>query len=105
MPAINNQFYQQPSSQPIFVKGEEGAKSYPTAPGTTTMLLDSDDPVFYLKSVDNSGFPMPLRVFDYTERVQKQQNDYITRKEFEELSGTIKDLRAVLEDLVGPSKK
>ncbi len=81
----------QPQSTGInWVQGEAGAKSYAIAPGQSVMLMDSENNVFYIKSSDPSGMPMPLRIFDYTERTQQKQqqnpqpnNDYITRKEFE----------------------
>lgn len=84
----------QPQSQPQsnginWVQGEAGAKSYVIAPGQSVMLMDSENNVFYIKSTDPSGMPMPLRIFDYTERTQQQQkqnnpqNEFITRKEFE----------------------
>ena len=62
----------QPTSQTntngfIWVQGENGAKSYLVAPNTTVMLMDSEAKRFYLKSSDASGFPMPLRVFEYEE--------------------------------------
>ena len=82
----------------IWVQGEAGAKSYLVAPGTNIMLMDSESQVFYIKSADASGVPLPLRIFDYTERVANAQqtsnsaaqsangfdpNNYITRDEFE----------------------
>ena len=53
----------------VWVQGEAGAKSFLVAPNTTVMLMDSESNVFYLKSADVSGMPLPLRVFDYSERV------------------------------------
>ena len=61
---------QQPSNGIVWVQGENAAKSYPVAPNTTVMLLDSESSVFYLKTSDVSGMPLPLRVFDYKERTQ-----------------------------------
>ena len=62
---------QQPQSNGIvWVQGESAAKSFPVAPNTTVMLLDSESSVFYLKTSDASGMPLPLRVFDYKERTQ-----------------------------------
>ena len=52
------------------MQGEAAAKSYPVAPNTTVMLLDSENSTFYLKTSDASGMPLPLRVFDYSERTQ-----------------------------------
>lgn len=54
----------------VWVQGEASAKSYPVAPNSTVMLLDSESNTFYLKTSDASGMPLPLRVFDYKERVQ-----------------------------------
>ena len=65
----------QPAPQPqsngiVWVQGENASKSFPVAPNTTVMLLDSESSVFYLKTSDASGMPLPLRVFDYKERTQ-----------------------------------
>ena len=81
----------------LWVQGEAGAKSWAVAPGKSVMLMDSESNTFYIKSSDNSGMPMPLRIFDYTERTQQltqpvnaiqheQQIDtsqFITKEEFE----------------------
>lgn len=83
-----------------WVQGEAGAKSYNIAPGQSVMLMDSENNVFYIKSSDASGMPMPLRIFDYTERIPQKQNptpqtqpnnDYITRKEFEKRLSELKN--------------
>ena len=81
---------QQQSNSIIWVQGEAGAKSYLVAPGQSVLLMDSESNVFYIKSSDQSGMPMPLRTFDYKERVVAknetapiQKNDYVTRDEFE----------------------
>ena len=54
----------------IWVQGESGAKSYLLPPNATALLMDSENSSFYIKSVDASGVPLPLRVFDFTERTQ-----------------------------------
>ena len=78
--------------------GEAGAKSYLVAPGETVMLMDAENPVFFLKSADASGMPLPLRIFDYKERTETpsqafsatvtDQNvnldNFVTREEFEQ---------------------
>lgn len=87
-----NQIQPQVSSNGInWVQGEAGAKSYSIAPGQSVLLMDSENNVFYIKSSDGSGMPMPLRIFDYTERTINNKNetiststvDYVTREEFE----------------------
>ena len=102
-PSAPSQPMQQQSSQIIWVSGEAGAKSYLVAPGNTVMLLDAENSVFYLKSADASGMPLPLRIFDYKERTTMAQqafggsaametvnlDNFVTRKEFEELRASI----------------
>lgn len=57
-----------PSSNVQWVQGENAAKSYPVGIGQSVLLMDSENSVFYIKSTDQSGMPMPLRIFDYSER-------------------------------------
>lgn len=94
-----NPYYQNPymassnSNAIIWVQGESGAKAYPVAPGNSLALFDSESDRFFIKSTDASGMPSPLRVFNYTEQKENNvisnaihtENDYVTRKEFEEL--------------------
>ena len=102
-PSMPSQPMQQQSSQIIWVSGEAGAKSYLVAPGNTVMLLDAENSVFYLKSADASGMPLPLRIFEYKERQNASASDFkaptsdfsglddkfVTRKEFDELKASI----------------
>lgn len=70
--------YMQPQAAqgPIWVQGEQAAKSYMVAPGSTVALWDSERQTIYLKSVDQSGMPT-MRVLDYEIRdTTKQTNDY-----------------------------
>ena len=114
----NYPYYPQSYSQPqasgtaqsggnglIWVQGEAGAKSYMVAPSSTVMLMDSEQDRFFLKSSDASGMPMPLRVFDYKERIAEPMRaaqdapkephpDYITRDEFNALAAKIEELTA-----------
>ena len=83
----------------VWVQGESGAKGYPVAAGTTVMLLDSENQAFYIKSTDSSGMPMPLRTFDFTERVTKSQTqkeeteNYVTWEDFEKRLAEISNRR------------
>lgn len=84
----------------IYVQGEAAAKSWMVGAGQSVLLMDSENPVFYIKSADASGIPLPLRVFDYKERAQNipqsvpqdTQNEqvnlddkYVTRQEYDAL--------------------
>lgn len=74
---LTQQVIQPQSTQPVndtgilWVQGEAGAKSWAVAPGKSVMLMDSESNTFYIKSSDNSGMPMPLRIFDYKERTEQ----------------------------------
>ena len=72
----------------IWVQGEAGAKAYPLAPNNKVLLMDSEAPVLYVKSVNTSGIPDPLLIYDLVERKDTQivQNEESTDriKEIEE---------------------
>lgn len=99
VPQVQNT--QQSGSGILWVQGESAARSYNVAPGMSVMLMDSDSNTFFIKSADASGMPLPLRIFDYTERTQQSQqhspivdqsqnmqeidmSEYVTREEFEQ---------------------
>ena len=95
-----NSFYQptypyyqpQPSNQIVWVQGIEGAKAHPVSAGGNALLMDSEESVFYIKSTDQSGMPQPLRIFDYVERKEQPQNDYVTKEELQAiLAGLTKE--------------
>lgn len=80
----------------VWVQGEAGMKSYPVANGQTAILMDSENPVFYIKSCDMAGMPS-ARTFDYEERKVsvtqgKQTEEYVTRKDFEALQSRVDEL-------------
>lgn len=49
-----------------WVQGEAGAKSWYITPGSTVLLMDSENQRFYLKSADLNGVPA-MRTFQYSE--------------------------------------
>lgn len=63
--------YQPQSSGLIWVQGEAAARSYMVGAGQSVLLMDSDASCFYIKTADQSGMPLPLRIFDYKEREHK----------------------------------
>lgn len=113
MPAVASAPVQPASNGILWVQGEEGAKAWLVAPGTTVMLMDSDGSSFYLKSADASGMPQPLRIFDYVERTPKApvtpaapaeapqipSVEYVTREDFEALAKRYEALSTRAEEL------
>lgn len=93
---------QQPNQSLLYVQGEAAAKSWMVGAGQSVLLMDSENPVFYIKSADASGIPLPLRVFDYAERTQNMPQNapqatqttqtnlddkYVTREEYNAMQG------------------
>lgn len=85
---------QQVSTGFAWVQGEAAAKAYAVAPGTTMMLMDTENPVIYMKSADQSGRPqeMQVRYLVTKEEYDKVQNgivssqnadNFVTKQEFE----------------------
>lgn len=79
---------QNQSSGIVWVHGENDARSYLVAAGTSVLLMDADESVFYIKSTDTSGMPQPLRIFDYKERTAAAPTHadtckYVTHEELE----------------------
>lgn len=107
-----SQTVQQNDSGILWVQGEAGAKSWAVAPGKSVMLMDSESNTFYIKSSDNSGMPMPLRIFDYKERnVQQSQpqvaqhteidtSKFVTREEFNKKLDELFSKSVIKEDTV-----
>lgn len=88
----------------VWVQGETGAKSYLVAPNQSVLLMDSESNTFYIKSSDTSGMPLPLRVFDYTERTSEKKDvlqdsvidpkNYVTHEEFEKFKNEVFNKRS-----------
>lgn len=89
---------------PVWVQGIAGAKAYPMGPNEKAVLFDSESAVFYIKVTDATGMPMPLRIFDYNERIEVSSGeDYVTRSEFNSISKKIDGLSKFMEELSAPS--
>lgn len=54
-----------PQSITMFpVHGEEGANTFPVAPGQKVALIDADNAVIYVKSTNQFGQSLPLEIYD-----------------------------------------
>jgi len=96
MPTVQQTPTQSTASGLNWVQGETGAKSYLVAPNSTAVLMDSEDRRrIFLKSCDSTGMPLPLEIFyklENTEQTNKQDSDYVSRAEFENLKAKISKL-------------
>ena len=114
-----NQNTQNISSNMIWVQSEAAAKSYPVAPGQTVQLMDSEaEGIMYIKSVDPSGMPLPLRTFQYSEKISQNSEpkkeveavggeEYVSKTEFnnykEDMKRYLKKLRGTPPEKEGES--
>lgn len=92
-PAQNQQTY-------AFVNGIEGAKSYPMAPNQTVMLMDSDNPIAYMKQSNAMG-QATIKYFKLIETNEaelkgqmsaKSDKEYVSRTDFDALSAKVEEL-------------
>ena len=108
-PATNPMPMQQPrqdANSLNWVQGEAGAKSWYITPGSTVLLMDSENPRFYLKSADMNGVPA-MRTFEYTEvgvQPQKPQEtpQAVNFVSVEEFNSFRDEVLKKLEDLAEP---
>lgn len=101
VPNNNNNYYRQPQmNQYAFVNGIEGAKSFQLQPNQNIMLMDSDNPICYMKQSNDIG-QSTLRYFKLVEvseqelrnANQVQQNqDYVLKSDFDALVKRIDEL-------------
>ena len=89
----------QPQSGITWVQGEEAAKAYSVAPGCSALLMDAEGSTFYIKATDQTGMPLPLRIFDFTERQKRPAQaptmpevQFATRDELNALAAKIEAL-------------
>ena len=103
--------HQMPMQQPrqdsnglIWVQGEAGAKSWFVASGATVLLMDSENPRFYIKSADMNGMPA-MRTFEYSEigaqkpKIAAPETEFVTADAFNAFR---EDVLKRLEDLSEP---
>lgn len=88
--STQSNFGQNSASFINWVQGKAGAKSVNVPAGQTVLLMDSETNIFYVKSSDMSGFPLPLRIFTYEEVTDAQDSTdrapstYVTKEELDE---------------------
>ncbi len=75
----------------VLVNSEDEAKNYPLSPGGSIFLMDSNNQLFYTKSVDFSGIATfkKYQFHEVTDTPAAGGSNYITREEFEELKSQI----------------
>lgn len=113
MPYLPNYTPQQPQQnivQPassnvnwIYVNGMDGAKSQIVQPGATGWMMDNNEPVIYVKTVDNMG-TASLKAFRLTEiSTSERTMDDSTYVKKDDMDGILSRIKA-LEDVISEIK-
>lgn len=100
----------------IWVLNENEATSYPVAPNNSVVLWDKNEPIIYVKSVNNQGMPS-MRVLYFEERNATPSNSpknapkthectcgdkFATKEQINDLKAKLDDLTAKYEELSRP---
>lgn len=103
----NNNIYQQSQlNHYAFVNGIEGAKSFQLQPNQNIMLMDSDNPICYMKQTNNIG-QATLRYFKLVEVSEQElrnanqvpsNNEYVLKSNFDALVKRINELTQERKD-------
>ena len=94
---IYNQYnrYQQPYNRLVSVAGINGANMYADRmpPSSADVVFDEADDIMYVIRTDGAGFPQ-VRVFDFTERLQPQQDSskFATKADLEAMMAKIAEM-------------
>lgn len=101
----------------IWVQGEAGAKAYLVAPRATVVLWDTEKPTIYVKSADENGKPLEMRVLDFTERGAEVKGskegehectcgkEFVRLEDFNQLKAKYEKLEGVVLDLLKEKEK
>ena len=94
--------FQQPQMQQntyAFVNGIEGAKSFPMQPNQTVMLMDSEQPIAYMKQSNNMG-QATIKYFkllevsedDLRNKNQAPKAEYVLKADFDDLVAKVNSM-------------
>lgn len=103
----------QQTNDMLFVLNENEASAYPVAPNNSVVLWDKNNKTFYIKTANAQGIPS-MQIYDFTERIEKAQNEptthkctcgdkYATKEQINALQGKIDDLTEKYEELSHPA--
>lgn len=111
-PGYSQPFMPRPQNNLLKVTGPESAKAYPIAPNSEVALFDAENPVFYVKTTDASGYPT-LRTFKFeevtpqvidvqpsAEVTQPDLSEFASKKDLVGLQADISEIKETLKGLM-----
>lgn len=94
---------QQPKRGVITVAGLNEARGFNLNPGESVVLIDANDDVFYIKECDEIG-KSTTRSFKYEEIELEEASGAVSKKEFDKLSGDVKELKNMIKEIAANGK-
>lgn len=82
----------------ITVAGLNEARGFNLNPGESVVLIDANDDIFYIKECDDIG-KSTTRSFKYEEIELEEKTGTVSKKEFDRLSGDVKELKNMVKEL------
>lgn len=80
------------TNQYTYVNGIEGAKAYTMMPNQTVLLMDSDNPIFYMKQSNALG-QSTIRTFRFEEiKESEPSRQYVSINDFNDLKSKVDDI-------------
>lgn len=89
---------QQQKRSVITVSGLNEARGFNLSPGESVVLVDSNDDIFYIKECDDIG-KSTTRSFKYEEVELEETSGAVSKKEFDKLTGDVKELKNLVKEL------
>lgn len=81
-----------------YTNGKKGAEAYQMAPNSSAILMDSNNPIFYLKMSDANGL-CTIRTFEFKEKIEQKQEDVFASKEdVAKLENRLNELKGMIEN-------
>lgn len=100
-PTVQQQNQQQPNSITLLkVPSLDYVKSFPITPGSSGQFMHESEPYMFIKTAPSSPFEAPTITIFKIVKVENMdevpsvnpESDYVTRKEYDELKQTIRNL-------------
>ena len=82
----------------ITVAGLSEARGFALNPGESVVLIDANDDIFYIKECDEIG-KSTTHSYKYEEIEQEETSSGVSKKEFDKLSGDVKDLKKMIKEI------
>lgn len=72
-----------------FVNGFESAKTYQIPYGGSVLLMDTEKPMFYVKSTNQTG-QVSLKSYEFKEvQIKEPTSDFVTKEQFDDLNAKL----------------